>query len=175
MAFVLGLAVALLVLRLFLALPPTTPPSRLGLSFLLASAPAGFLLAFLDQRFRKQIWYMAAAGAGATLAMVTTIEWSGDAAQFLPACAVTYFLLLWLAGLAGAGLGLLASRACYRLVIQDGALCPRCAYRLIGLPSQVCPECGREFTYQELGTTAEHLQAAAREVENVKGNEPGGQ
>jgi hypothetical protein len=35
----------------------------------------------------------------------------------------------------------------------------------------VCPECGRPFTYEELGTTAERLQAAASEVEEDDGNE----
>jgi hypothetical protein len=44
-----------------------------------------------------------------------------------------------------------------RVVIQDGTLCPKCGYSLAGNISRICPECGREYTYQELGTTPEQL------------------
>lgn len=40
---------------------------------------------------------------------------------------------------------------------QDGTLCPNCAYSLVGCMDEICPECGREFTYQELGTTHEQM------------------
>ena len=43
------------------------------------------------------------------------------------------------------------------IVQQDGTLCPNCAYSLLGCVEQVCPECGREFTFQELGTTREQF------------------
>ena len=45
------------------------------------------------------------------------------------------------------------------LVRQDGTMCPRCGYSLIGSVDQTCSECGREFTFQELGTTREALYA----------------
>jgi hypothetical protein len=44
-----------------------------------------------------------------------------------------------------------------RVVMQDGTLCPKCGYSLVGNVSRICPECGREYTYQELGTTPEQL------------------
>lgn len=44
-----------------------------------------------------------------------------------------------------------------RLVLQDGKSCPRCGYCVAGVRSRICPECGREFTFQELGTTEEEL------------------
>ena len=162
MAFVLGLAVGLLTVRLLPSTGYSRPLIDLLMWFPVATLPAGLLLPFFDQRFRKQVWYTAAASAAAVCALTT------DFAAHTPvfgAPGITSFLLCWLVGVLAAGLGLLISRACYRLVIQDGTLCPRCAYRLIGLPSQVCPECGREFTYEELGTTPERLEAGATEVE----------
>lgn len=49
------------------------------------------------------------------------------------------------------------------IVKQDGTLCPNCAYSLLGCAERhVCPECGREFTFQELGTTAKRLAALAK-------------
>ena len=44
------------------------------------------------------------------------------------------------------------------MIIQNGTMCPGCSYSLVGCDNQTCPECGREFTYQELGTTREELQ-----------------
>jgi hypothetical protein len=45
------------------------------------------------------------------------------------------------------------------VVLQDGSLCPACGYSLRGCVVQRCPECGREFTFQELGVTAEQFYA----------------
>ena len=45
------------------------------------------------------------------------------------------------------------------IVVQDGTLCPQCGYCLAGAESTVCSECGREFTFQELGTTKEEFEA----------------
>ena len=39
--------------------------------------------------------------------------------------------------------------------VQDGTLCPGCGYSLLGASEAKCTECGREFRYQELGTTEE--------------------
>ena len=49
------------------------------------------------------------------------------------------------------------------IVVQDGTRCPGCAYSLVGSVDRICPECGREFTYQELGTTKEELDARAED------------
>ena len=43
------------------------------------------------------------------------------------------------------------------VVAQDGTMCPGCGYSLIGCTNQLCPECGREFTFQELGTTRDRF------------------
>jgi hypothetical protein len=40
-------------------------------------------------------------------------------------------------------------------------VCCDCGYALTGNVSNICPECGREFTYQELGTTKEELDVRA--------------
>jgi hypothetical protein len=45
-----------------------------------------------------------------------------------------------------------------RVVLQDGTLCPQCAYSVLRVYSRRCPECGREFTFQELGTTEERFR-----------------
>lgn len=62
------------------------------------------------------------------------------------------------------------------IVQQDGTLCPNCAYLLVGCAGRICPECGREFTYQELGTTPEHLAvlASQREEEEIEGESAAG-
>jgi len=46
-----------------------------------------------------------------------------------------------------------------RCVIQDGTICQGCGYCVIGSINQTCSECGREFTFQELGTTREAFYA----------------
>lgn len=165
MAFVLGLALGLLVMRVPAFVSPPGGLSAIELAFSLGVVPVGLLLPFFDQRFRKQARYVAAGAAACVLAVLMQVSFRVPSLELLPVVAVAYFVRLWLVGLAAAGLGLLASRACYRLVIQDGTLCLGCGYKLIGLTSQVCPECGREFTYQELGTIPERLQAAASEIE----------
>jgi hypothetical protein len=44
-----------------------------------------------------------------------------------------------------------------RVVVQNGTTCPGCGYSLMGACRRLCSECGREFTYQELGTTEEEF------------------
>ncbi len=58
------------------------------------------------------------------------------------------------------------------VIMQDGTRCPQCAYRLIGNVSMRCPECGREYTYQELGTTAERFRQALHLPDDFQ-NTPG--
>ena len=65
---------------------------------------------------------------------------------------------LLVAGLAGSWLGWgLARWRRGPIVVQNGTQCPGCAYSLLGCVAQVCPECGREFTFQELGTTKQEF------------------
>ena len=165
MAFVLGLALGLLVMRVPAFVSPPGGSRVITLALSLGVVPVGLLLPFFDQRFRKLARYVAAGAAACVLAVLMQVSFRVPSLKLLPVVAVAYSVRLWLVGLAAAGLGLLAGRACYSLVIQDGTLCPGCGYKLVGLTSQVCPECGREFTYKELGTTRECLQAAARKIE----------
>ncbi len=46
------------------------------------------------------------------------------------------------------------------VVIQDGTMCPQCGYNILGAVDRICSECGREFTYQELGTTKQGFSAS---------------
>jgi hypothetical protein len=52
-----------------------------------------------------------------------------------------------------------------RWMMQDGTRCRQCGYSVVGTCNRICPECGREFTYQELGTT----EAEFRERQNSLG------
>lgn len=39
--------------------------------------------------------------------------------------------------------------------INDGSMCPGCGHCVLGCDSMTCPECGRDFIFEELGTTRE--------------------
>ncbi len=164
MAFVLGLALNLLMLRLLGGLGRTAPYFALVAWLSLTIGPVALLLPLFDQRFAGQVLYMAAAAVGGVLALFAVTGVPTDAPRVVGG-GIHLFLALWLVGLLAAAVGLVVSQACYRLVVQDGTLCPGCGYKLIGLTSHVCPECGRPFTYEELGTKPERLEAGATEVE----------
>jgi len=63
-------------------------------------------------------------------------------------CVVLVCVLVWL----------LVRLTLPKFVMQDGTLCPGCAYCLIGVTEMRCPECGREFTYDEIETTAKQFR-----------------
>ena len=71
---------------------------------------------------------------------------------------------LILMSLFGSTIGWIVAR-CFKgaIVVQDGTLCPKCGYCLAGCPDRICPECGREFTYQELGTTQAELECVKQD------------
>lgn len=44
------------------------------------------------------------------------------------------------------------------VIVQTWMICPQCGYCLRGCREQICPECGREFSFEEVGTTREEFE-----------------
>ena len=53
----------------------------------------------------------------------------------------------------------------YHVELPVDPLCSHCGYDLRGNVSMVCPECGRQFTFAELGVTAEAFRELGERVE----------
>lgn len=44
-----------------------------------------------------------------------------------------------------------------QVFMNDGSMCPGCGHCVLGCESMRCPECGRDFVFEELGTTREEF------------------
>lgn len=112
---------------------------------------------------RRAYWAGVGYGIGLTVTPIIAVMVIQEAGIGLKAIVlVVGFLVTQLFGALGAGSWVVIRGSADVVIIQDGTLCPSCGYCLIGNISMICSECGNEYTFSQLGTTAEEFQERSR-------------